>query len=397
MSLQSYETASIQGCSAMAEVQDIFSISFPEYCRTRFVPVESRKVAQAIMNCRTSALGGHIDRCPECGYERNAYNSCRNRHCPKCQTLKKEQWIGRRCEDILDVPHFHVVFTVPCELHTLFLQNPATLYGLLFRASANTIKELAVDTNHLGALPGFTSVLHTWGQNLSYHPHIHMVVTGGGITKEHAWKYSRKKFFLPVRIISKLFRGKFLAELRTLYKDGRIRYHGTDGTRASSEDFSTLIAACYAKDWCVYCKQPFSGTGGVFSYLGRYTHRVAISNHRIQDVTDTHTTFSWRDYADKNITKNMTIENTEFIRRFLLHVLPHGFTRIRHYGLYAPRNKATKLAACRKALGSRTLPKQPKESTQELLFRILGRDVSVCPCCNTPLRQYALARASPAC
>lgn len=381
----------------MSEVQDIFNIAFQAYCSDHYVPIESKKVAQAIMNCRTSALGGHIDYCPECGYERNAYNSCRNRHCPKCQTIKKEQWIGRRCEDIVDVPHFHVVFTIPSELYTICLQNLSTVYGLLFRSSANTIKELTSDPKHLGALPGFTSVLHTWGQNLGYHPHIHMVVTGGGITDEHTWKSSGKKFFLPVRVISKLFRGKFLAELRTLYEDGRLRYHGTDGTAASSETFSSLMAVCYAKDWCVYCKQPFSGTSGVFSYLGRYTHRVAISNNRIQEVTDTHTTFTWRDYADKNTTKAMTVENSEFIRRFLLHILPHGFTRIRHYGLYAPRNKATKLAACKKALGTPATPEQPRETTHDVLFRMLGRDVRLCPHCNTPLTQHALARASPAC
>ncbi|MCF7943471.1 MAG: IS91 family transposase [Spirochaetia bacterium] len=375
----------------MAELQDIFNASFDEFCRNNFVSTHAQKVSRAIMNCRTSVLGGHIDYCPDpkCNYQRNSYNSCRNRHCPKCQTLKKEQWIGRRCEDILDTHHFHVVFTVPAELNTLFLPHPVALYHLLFRASSDTIKELTTDEKYLGAIPGFTSVLHSWGQNLSFHPHIHMVVTGGGLTDAGVWKSSKKKFFLPVPVVSKLFRGKFLAELKLLYESGVINYHNDELS------FGELISACYKKDWIVYCKPPFAGTSGVFSYLGRYTHRVAISNNRILSVDESLTTFQFRDYSDGGKTKNMTLENLEFIRRFLMHVLPHGFTRIRHYGLYAPRNKATKLTAAKQATGTKTTQK-PVESSLEMVTRLLGRDVSRCPQCNTTLLHRPLARASPA-
>lgn len=379
----------------MAEVQDIFNISFDDYCRSTFVSTDARKAAQAIMTCRTAALGGHIDSCPECGYACNSYNSCRNRHCPKCQTIKKEQWIDRRCEDILDVRHFHMVFTIPAQLNRIVMQHPVILYTLLFTAAAETVKELAADPKYLGALPGFTSILHTWGQNLSFHPHIHMVVTGGGITPEGTWKHSRKKFFLPVKAVSKLFRGKFLAALRQLYNTGAVTCRDTDGSVLSSQSFNQIIAACYEKNWCVYCKKPFTGTSGVFSYLGRYTHRVAISNNRILAVDQEKTRFKWRDYADANTIKVMELANKEFIRRFLFHILPHGFTRIRHYGLYASRNKSTRLEACRQAIGS-TKSMKTEASSFEIICRILGRDVSLCPHCGKPLVQHPLARASPA-
>ncbi|MCK5155032.1 MAG: transposase [Spirochaetales bacterium] len=251
----------------------------------------THRQAKAIMECRT-ALGGHVDFCPDCGYERNSYNSCRNRHCPKCQTLKKEQWIGKRCEDILDVRHFHAVFTIPSELNQIVMQNPATLYRILFKTTADTIRELASDPNYLGIVPGFTSILHTWGQNLSFHPHVHMVITGGGMIPEDKWKSAGKKFFLPVKVLSRLFRGKFLSELIKLYDNGSVIYRGKNGNKVSHQTFNNLMTTCYAKDWCVYCKKPFKGTNGVFAYLGRYTHRVAISNNRILKVKNGITRFS---------------------------------------------------------------------------------------------------------
>jgi hypothetical protein len=380
----------------MAEVQDIFAASFADYSRTHFVSTIAQKAAQAIISCRTAALGGHVDSCPDCGYERNSYNSCRNRHCPKCQTLKKEQWIGKRCEDILDIRHFHIVFTIPAELYRIVMQNPVTLYGLLFKSTADTIKELAADPKHLGAVPGFTSILHTWGQNLLFHPHIHMVATGGGLSSDGKWKYSSKKFFLPVKVLSKLFRGKFLAALQQFYDNGVISYRNTNGSAATSQTFAQLVSACYKKAWCVYCKKPFKNTGAVFSYLGRYTHRVAISNNRIIQVEQGNTRLRWRDYADGSKVKEMELTNIEFIRRFLLHVLPHGFTRIRHYGLYASKNKTTKLATCRKVIGSSQKYKKLEESPLTIISRILGRDVRRCPQCGRLLTQHELARASPA-
>ena len=396
MSLLKYTRCLMKETLSMAEVQDIFLSSFANYGSNHRVPSIAQKAAQAIMACRTAALGGHRDICPDCGYERNSYNSCRNRHCPKCQTLKKEQWIGKRCEDVLDVHHFHAVFTFPSVLNQIVMQNLTALYRVLFKTAADTIKELAADPNYLGCVPGFTSILHTWGQNLSFHPHIHMVITGGGMTPESTWKSAGKKFFLPVKVLSRLFRGKFLSELIKLYDTGSVTYRGKNGNKVSHQTFNTLMETCYAKDWCVYCKKPFKGTKGVFAYLGRYTHRIAISNNRILAVNNGITRFSWRDYAKANQIKVTEVTNEEFIRRFLLHVLPQGFTRIRHYGLYASKNKTTKLEVCRKAIGSKRKPKKPVEAPIELICRLLGRDVRLCPKCGSSLEQHALARASPA-
>jgi len=396
MSLLKYSRCLTKETSSMAEVQDVFLSSFADYCDNHRVSSIAKKAAEAIMACRTAALGGHLDFCPNCGHERNSYNSCRNRHCPKCQTLKKEQWIGKRCEDILDIHHFHAVFTFPAELNQIVKQNPVASYRVLFKAAADTIKELAGDSHYLGFIPGFTSILHTWGQNLSFHPHIHMVITGGGMTPEGKWKYAGKDFFLPVKVISRVFRGKLLSELIKLYDSRLIAYQGKNGNNISHQAFNNLMSTCYAKEWCVYCKKPFKGTKGVFSYLGRYTHRVAISNNRILKVRQGKTQISWRDYASGNKTKVMELSNKEFIRRFLFHILPHGFTRIRHYGLYASKNKTTKLEACRKAIGSKRKPKEPQETSLEMVCRLLGRDVRLCPYCGNPLEQHALARASPA-
>jgi hypothetical protein len=384
----------------MSEVQNVFLNSFDQYKNNHVVSSEDLKVAKAIMECRTSSLGGHLDKCPSCDYSRPSYNSCRNRHCPKCQTLKKEQWIAKRKTDLLDVKHFHVVFTIPSELNSLVLQNRKQLYTLLFRATAQTIKELTEDPKYLGATIGFMSILHTWGSNLSFHPHIHVVPTSGGISRDSKWKDSRGKFFLPVKVLSKLFRGKFLYGCRQLYSNGKIKYNSKKVKDSSLKSFNSLIDVCYKKDWVVYAKAPFGGAEGTFEYLGRYTHRIAISNNRIIKVNDTHTTFSWKDYKDNSTKKEMTVTNEEFIRRFLLHVLPLGFTRIRYYGLYSPRSKSKRLEQYCMAIAikHKRKPKKKKQvkSSIEILCRILGRDPRCCPVCGSLLKQEGLARASPA-
>jgi hypothetical protein len=384
----------------MAEVQDVFLASFDEYAQDYFVPLQALKVAKAIMGCRTAGLGGHLDVC-QCGYEHPSYNSCRNRHCPKCQTVKKEQWVGKRKDEMLDERHLHTVFTIPAEFNALVLQNQRVLYDLLFSASAETVKDLAADPRHLGATAGFTSILHTWGSNMSFHPHIHMVLTAGGLTDGGRWK-GGGEFLFPVRVLSRLFRGKFISGCRALYDKGCIELRGENGNKVSRTSFSALLDDCASKEWVVYSKAPFNGAEGVFEYLGRYTHRSVISNNRIVSVEDGLTTFMWKDYRDESRLKPTKLENVEFIRRFLLHVLPHGFTRIRHYGLYASRDKGRRLDLCRAALAAsgrkRQRCKEPKpaESPFEIVVRVLGRDPRFCPRCGSPLAQLPLSRAAPA-
>ena len=351
----------------MPEIQEIFEKYGAEYCRGHMLSPEQGKAMRAITNCRTARLGGHVDVCPACGYTKPSYNSCRNRHCPKCHAFAKERWIENQKYDLLDVAYFHVVFTVPAELHSLFFCRDRSMYNLLFRAVAETLSQLALDQKYLGARIGSTSVLHTWGQNLSFHPHIHCIVPAGGLTQAKQWRNSRKKFFLPVRVLSRKFRGKFLALLRQ-----------TSDIRGILDQ--DVVDSCYRKEWVVYCKPPFKDAACVVEYLGRYTHRVAISNSRILSAADDKVTFKWRDYKDGSKWKIMTISATEFIRRFLLHVLPKGFMKIRHYGILANRDKAKRLNFCKLLTGTRIAQKMiiPYE---KLMLKIFGRDIRTCPAC----------------
>lgn len=346
------------------EVQDIFAAHMASYREGHHLSSVQRKAVRNIVDCRTATLGAHIDTCDNCGHTRISYNSCRNRHCPKCQTIAKEKWIEKQRRHLLDIPYFHVVFTVPAALNPVFLSQQDTLYTLLFQAASETVLELCADRKYLGATPGITAVLHTWGQNLQFHPHIHMIVTGGGLTKEGKWRNSRKHFFLPVRVLSAKFRGKFLAILRQRFPSLK----------------QSLLDHCYRQKWVVYCKPPFDGSGKVISYLGRYTHRVAISNDRILSLKNGMVTFRWRDYAHGNQVKLMTLDAKEFIRRFLLHILPPGFRKIRHYGLFASRDKEKRLALCRHLTGSaHPVPTLPVAALME---RIFGKDFNLCPCCK---------------
>ena len=346
------------------EIQNIFAAHMTSYMESHCLSLVQWKAARSIMDCRTAALGAHIDTCDNCGYTKISYNSCRNRHCPKCQTAAKEKWIDKQRQHLLDIPYFHVVFTVPSELNPVFLGHQNALYTLLFQAASETVLELCADQKYLGATPGITAVLHTWGQNLQFHPHIHMIVTGGGLTSEGKWRISKKHFFLPVRVLSAKFRGKFLALLKAQFPALN----------------PSLLNCCYRQKWVVYCKPPFDNAGKVISYLGRYTHRVAISNERILSLKDGKVTFRWRDYAHNNQMKLMTLDAEEFIRRFLLHVLPSGFRKIRHYGLFAPRNKRKRLALCRRLTNS--LQPAPMLPVTALLERIFGKDFNLCPCCK---------------
>jgi Putative transposase/Transposase zinc-binding domain len=353
---------------------------------------------RAIEVCRTAALGGHKDQCDHCGHVEISYNSCRNRHCPKCQTLRKEKWIEARSEDLLPIQYFHVVFTIPSELNPLVSMNRKVIYDLLFRSVSETLTELAHDPKYLGAGIGGISILHTWGQNLMDHPHLHCIVTGGGLSSDKGrWVSCRKGFFIPVRVLSALFKGKFLDLLKRCFESDDLVFPDRIRHLKPTEDFERFRSQLYYKNWVVYCKPPFDGVKGVLQYLGRYTHRIAINNHRILNMHNGDVSFLWRDYADHNRQKTMTLKADEFIRRFLLHVLPPRYVRIRHFGLLANRKRKKTITLCRQILeDAQTLTQQNgrKETWQEQLFRICGLDVTLCPVCQKG-RMYRVALLLP--
>jgi hypothetical protein len=311
---------------------------------------EHLRVLHAIENCRTAILGGNLNACDRCGHRVNSYNSCRNRHCPKCQGAARQKWLANRTAELLPVPYFHVVFTLPHLLAPLALQNKQVLYAILFRAVSETLLEVAADPKHLGADIGFLTVLHTWGQNLSHHPHIHCLVPGGGMSPDRSrWVGSGDRFLLPIVVLSRLFRGKFLAFLRKAVRQGKLHFHGVLADLATRRGFGRLLNKAYGCEWVVYTKPPFGGPEHVIRYLARYTHRVAISNHRIVSIADGQVTFLWKDYAHGGKQKKMTVAATEFLRRFFQHVLPKGFVRIRHFGFLANRQRKA-LEICRALL-----------------------------------------------
>lgn len=375
------------------EVADVVRAHGDDYHRAHHPSAAQEAVLKHIAECRTAALGGHLDACDSCGHQRISYNSCRDRHCPKCQNAARAEWITRRLERLLPIPYFHVVFTIPDELNPLALRNKKAVFKILFAAASQTLLTIARDGKHLGAQVGFTMVLHTWGQNLLFHPHVHCVVTGGGLSSDGSrWIAAREKYLLPVKVLGKLFRGKFLAALDQAYRDGELDLAGSTAERSDPEAWHRFKDSLYKKDWVVFAKPPFGGAEHVFNYLGRYTHRIALSNHRIVEVADGTVTFSWKDYADGCKKKLMALDAVEFLRRFLLHVLPHGFVRIRHYGLCASSNVNTKLVAARRLLEPSTeicpSPKPEPTSTEpqpwwERFLEQTGIDVMACPCCKT--------------
>lgn len=319
---------------------------------------EQRRALHDLTACRTAALGGHVLECPGCGHQEVSYNSCGNRHCPKCQATAAARWLEAQAADLLETPYFHVVFTLPGALGPVAQCNPRVVYGLLMRAAAKTLLEVAANPEHLGAEVGVLAVLHTWGQNLMLHPHVHCVVTGGGLSPDESrWIAGRDDFFLPVRILSRVFRGKFLAGLRAAHKRGQLRFPGRLAALAGREQFRQLLDETVRTEWVVYAKRPFGGkTETVLKYLARYTHRAAISNHRLISLAEGQVTFDWKDYAHGGKPGTMTLAAVEFVRRFLMHVLPTGFVRVRHYGLLANRHRQEKLARCRELLGMTVTP-----------------------------------------
>jgi len=337
------------------EVADILRVQgdrFLDRYRSSF-DYQQLKAFRAIQRCRTAALGGHRDACPSCGYRAISYNSCRNRHCPKCQAQARERWLAARERELLTTNYFHLVFTVPHELNVLALENPRLFYDLLFTASTQTLLAIASDPKHLGAEIGGIGILHTWGQNLLLHPHIHCVIPAGGLSPDHRqWVRPRYPFFLPVKVLSRVFRGKFLAGLKRLYHRKKLPCAGPAAALADQKQFAKLLRRLHHHDWVVYAKPAFGGPMQVLRYLGRYTHRVAISNHRLLAFDQERVTFRWKDYAHDGKQGKMTLAATEFLRRFFLHVLPKGFVRIRHFGFLANRFRASRLALGRHLLTS---------------------------------------------
>ena len=348
------------------------------------LPAAQRRVVQDIVDCRTAALGGHLEQCDQCGHQQIAYNSCRDRHCPKCQAAARAEWMQARAEELLPVSYFHVVFTLPEQLSHLGLQNKRVIYNLLFRAASETLLEIAADPKHLGAKIGFFAVLHTWGQTLQAHPHLHCVIPGGGLSADNSqWISCRPGFFLPVKVLSRLFRGKFIAYLCKARDQDKLTYAGQLSYLAEAEGFNCLLRELRQIEWVVYAKPPFGGPEQVLKYLARYTHRVAISNGRLLELTDNEVTFSYKDYAAGNITKTMTLEVCEFARRFLLHVLPRGFVRIRYYGFLANGCRAKKLELCRRLLSAdKTEPESINEVQKDGDQGDLSTAPKMCPNCK---------------
>ena len=364
------------------EVADIFREFGEFYRRENSVPHAQRKVMHALTVCRTPYLGGHVEKCNKCGFEQHAYNSCRNRHCPKCQCLTKARWLEDRKSELLPAPYFHNVFTLPHELNPLALSNRKTVFSILFKSVSGTL--LQFGGNNLGGTLGFTAILHTWDQRLLDHIHLHCVIAGGALSADKTrWIPSAENYLFNVEALSLVFRGKFIQYLQKAHAKGELDFPGTIAKYATPEGFSALIRALRAKDWVVFSKKPFAGPQQVLDYIGRYTHRVAISNNRIVDVKDGMVTFTYKDRKDNDTLKLTTVDSGEFIRRFLLHVLPPGFMKIRHCGFLANKCKKETIKLCRELIGDNVQhPKRQKKTATELMIELTGTDITRCPCCS---------------
>ena len=372
------------------EVADVIAQAGAAYQARYRTSAAQRRILHALVRCRTAALGGHHQRCTQCGHQVLAYNSCRNRHGPTCQGSARARWLAARAGELLPVPYFHVVFTLPGPLGPLALQNQRLVYGMVFRAAATTLRTIGRDPKHLGADLGFLAVLHTWGQTLQHHPHVHCVVPGGGLACDgSSWVACRPHFLLPVRVLSRYFRHRFLRLLRAARRQGKLAYHGQLAHLADPTTWARWLDGLRRTEWVVYAKPPFGGARQVLKYLARYTHRVAIANQRLVSVTDECVTFHWKDYAHGCRVRTMTLDAVEFLRRFLLHRLPRGFQRIRHYGLLANRRRARDLASCTQLLG------QHPEAAEPSMASDLAASTSPhpCPVCGTGLLVFVATLA----
>ena len=363
-------------------IQNIFSKAYDRHRASVQVSPEAHKTAVSILSCKTALLGGNSSVCQDCGVSEVHYNSCRNRHCPCCQALNREKWIDARKADVVDAPYFHAVFTVPEQLNSLFLANRRLLFNLLYDSSAATLKELARDKRHLGAQVGFISILHTWGSNLSFHPHIHTIVLGGGLSNDQKFIAAKTGFLFPVRVVSRLFRGKFLHGLKSLYQNGQLNLPFSQAMLRYSSQFNDFLSMLYAREWIPHLKETFKGAANVIEYLGRYTHNIAISNSRILKITDQSVNFKIKDYRTGN-PSTLSLSPDEFIRRFLMHVLPDRFVRIRHYGLLSNRSKRKKMSLVRQLVGGvRMQPKFRDMTSLEILKKLYSFDPQTCRHCG---------------
>jgi putative transposase/transposase-like zinc-binding protein len=369
------------------DLADIFRVHGPAYLAAfgDSLSGQQKRALREISLCRTAALGGHVEQCDHCGHRKISYCSCRNRHCPKCQAAARAAWLEQRAAELLPVEYFHVVFTLPQPLAPLALQNQRVLYGILFRAASETLLQIGADPKHLGARIGFLAVLHTWGQNLHHHPHLHCVVPGGGIAPDGCrWTACRRQFLFPVKVLSRLFRAKFASYLKRAFHHGKLRFHGKLEPLGKKTNFFTWLDKAARSEWVVYAKPPFGGPQQVLKYLARYTHRAAISNQRLVALHDGLVTFRWKDYAQASRPAIMTLQATEFIRRFLLHVLPTGFVKIRHFGFLANRCRKQKILLCRKLLdiGPTTKPERSNAQDPSLTKQQEPKQVDPCPVCK---------------
>lgn len=370
----------------MANIRDIWNCSYQDFCDSSHVQSDiQKKASQAILDCKSGRLGCNLSQCLDCGHIQIHNNSCRNRNCPNCQAVLKELWIDKRRAEVIDAPYFHVVFTLPHELNPLIYCNQSILYGLLHRCSAETLLELSSNKKYLGATPGIIQVLHTWNQELQYHVHMHCIISGGGLTPDKSILISSKNFFIPVNVLRDKFKGKYLSLLDSLFRENKLVFSSSCEELKNSYRWNEFKDRLYKKDWCPYIKETFNGFGNAIDYLGRYTHRIAISNSRILSVTASETTFSARGRKTGEPRRTITLENTEFIRRYLMHVLPSGFQKIRYYGFLNNRMKSKNLKRIFKLQGKRRFRERYQGlSMAELLKVVWNYDVSVCPQCGQP-------------
>ena len=364
-------------------MQDVLQRFYPGYLDSYVPNAQQDKVVRHILNCKTGAYGVNVSRCSSCGHVQFHNNSCRDRSCPMCQALSNELWIDAQNEHVLDTDYYHIVFTCPSELNPLIYCNQKELYSLFFHTVAETVLELSANPAHLGGTPGFISVMHTWSSNLSYHPHIHVLCTGGGLDADRNWHQKREGYFLPGKAIAKVFRGKFLSGLKDLHKDGKLCYAGEAEKYRNHYEYQELINLCFQKNWVTDIRESFAGAESVMHYLGRYTHRIAISNGRILRMDEKSVTFRVKDYRNGGVWKELTLDGVEFVRRFLMHVPPRGFVRIRHYGLLSNQKKRRLIPLCRNLIGCREFLRRFRKDDKVRAIRILYKiDVTKCPKCG---------------
>lgn len=364
-------------------VQDVLRQFYPAYLDTYTPNPQQARAAYHILNCKTGAFGSNISRCGKCGHIQYHHNSCRDRSCPMCQALSNELWIDAQNEYVLDIDYYHIVFTCPSELYPLIYSNQKELYSLFYHAAAETLFDLCADPAHLGGVPGFISIMHTWSSNLGYHPHLHVLCTGGGLDSKRNWKQKDGGFFIPGKALARLFKGKFLSGLKQLHDTGRLCYEGGADNYRNSYIYQELLDVCYGKNWVTDIRESFAGAETVMHYLGRYTHRIAISNGRILRMDEDTVTIRVKDYQNGGIWKETTLDGVEFVRRFLMHVPPKRFVRIRHYGLLSNHNKGSLIPLCRNLIGCREFLRRFKKGDKLHAIKVLyGKDVTVCPCCG---------------